>query len=63
MPVTEPSSGPVLYEVVSKRGDVSTGKFSSALAAAEAARRWWPHQEQDEDRTGKGWDVQVVGTD
>ncbi len=62
-PVTRGRSGPVHYEVVNKHGSVCVGKFSSAIAAGAAAREWWPDQEQDPDRTGKGWDVQVVGCD
>ena len=28
---------------------------------AEIAKQLWPDQEQDPDRTGAGWDVQVAG--
>jgi hypothetical protein len=48
------------YEVVDKDGKLIKGKFRTAQEASEAARWMWPDQEQDEDRTGKGWDVQAV---
>jgi|KBSMisStaDraftv2_1062788.scaffolds.fasta_scaffold173708_3 hypothetical protein len=54
-------SGPVRYEVVDKDGKTMKGAFRTAQEAGEAARWMWPDQEQDEDRTGKGWDVQVAG--
>lgn len=60
--LTQPRSGPVRYELIGKDGFVE-GSFSTVAAAMEAAKRWWPDQEQDEDRTGKGWDVQVAGCD
>jgi len=60
-PVTRGRSGPVRYEVVDKDGKLMKGKFRTAQEAGEAARWMWPDQEQDEDRTGKGWDVQVEG--
>jgi hypothetical protein len=52
---------PTRYEVVDKTGRVRKPLFSSAWAAGEWARAMWPDQEQDEDRTGKGWDVQICG--
>lgn len=55
-------SGPVLFAVISPSGDAITG-FDCALHAANWARKTWPGLEQDPDRTGKGWDVQVVGAD
>ena len=59
-PVTRGRSGHVLYELLDKHGRVvATNK--SAFVLARAAQLYWPDQEQDEDRTGKGWDVQVVG--
>jgi hypothetical protein len=51
------------YEVISRLGHISQVKFTSAQAAGAYARECWPLQEQDEDRTGKGWDVQVAGCD
>lgn len=50
------------YELVSYRGEIF-GPYPTAAAAMEAAKAKWPDQEQDEDRTGKGWDVQVVGVE
>lgn len=61
-PVTSPRSGPVRYELVDKDGHVLERKFSSALAAGLFANQFWPDQEQDEDRAGNGWDVQLVGS-
>lgn len=58
--LTRRDSRPVLYELVDKDGKVRSWKFSSAVRAAEYAHHLWPDQEQDEDRTGKGWDVQTV---
>jgi hypothetical protein len=52
---------PTQYEVVSRLGHISQVKFASAQAVGAYARECWPDQEQDEDRTGKGWDVQVEG--
>lgn len=60
--VAQPGSWPVLYEPVDKDGIAVYGRYTSAQAAAEKARMMWPRQEQDEDRTGKGWDVQVVAS-
>ncbi len=51
-----------LYELIGADGK-RRAIFKSAQQAAETAKRIWPDQEQDEDRTGKGWDVQVVGCD
>lgn len=50
------------FELVSYRGEIF-GPYPTAQAAAEVAKAKWPDQEQDEGRTGKGWDVQVVGCD
>jgi hypothetical protein len=60
--LTQPRSGTVRYELINKDGK-RQGLFYTAFDAAQQAKRWWPDQEQDEDRTGKGWDVQVVGCD
>lgn len=51
------------YELVRADGVVSPMKFDTAAQAVEAAGYLWPDQEQDEDRTGKGWDIQVEGCD
>ena len=50
---------PARYELIGKDGK-RRAIFQSAQQAAETAKRIWPDQEQDEDRTGKGWDIQVV---
>lgn len=34
--------------------------FMTVQRAAQYARDLWPGQEQDEDRSGKGWDVEVI---
>lgn len=61
-PVTEPSSGPVRYELIAKDSR-SIATNANAEYLGDLAGRLWPDQEQDEDRTGKGWDVQVVGAE
>ncbi len=50
------------YELIDKDG-ISFGCYQTAIAAADAAKWIWPDQEQDEDRTGAGWDIQVAGVD
>ncbi len=60
--LTQRGSRPVRYELVRRDGEISPMKFESAAQAAEAAGLLWPGEEQDEDRTGKGWDIQVVGS-
>jgi len=57
---TQPGSRPVRYELIDKDGR-KQGEFAHAEFAAAIAMVRWPEQEQDPDRTGKGWDVQVVG--
>lgn len=52
---------PVLYELVAADGRTH-GPFESAHEAAEYARHEFPGQQQDEERSGKGWDVQVAGS-
>ena len=62
--VTRGRSGPVRYELVDKDGNIwKGGQFNSAIEAAKCAGLLWPGQYQDEDHTGNGWDVQVVGCD
>lgn len=51
------------YEVVSARGNVSSIRFNTAAEAVDYATQCWPDQEQDPDRTGKGWDIQISGVD
>ena len=62
-PLTQPRSGPVLYEVVNCMGVVSPRKFDSVQEAAAFAKYAFPDQSQDPDRTGAGWTVQQVGAD
>jgi hypothetical protein len=59
-PATQPRSGPVRYELIDSTGFVR-GPFKSAADAMSYATKRWPDQTQDPDRTGRGWDVQVVG--
>ncbi len=57
------------YEIIDKAGIPITlksgghGTFATAVQAVEYARYLWPDQSQDEERSGKGWDIQVVGAD
>lgn len=51
----------VRYELIDKDGNRASLHYTAFDAAQEAARRW-PDQEQDEERTGKGWDIQTVGS-
>lgn len=53
---------PTLYELIDKDGHL-VGIFNMACDAAVVAKHRWPDQQQDPDRTGRGWDVQVVGCD
>lgn len=46
------------YELIDKDGKV-VSEYLSAEAAAKVASWMFPDQEQDPDRTGKGWDIQV----
>lgn len=48
------------YEVVSADGEIS-GPFNSIIQAYAYAQEKWPGQEQDDMRTGRGWDVQLAG--
>lgn len=50
----------VLYELIDKDGN-SVAKDRHPALLAHIAHDLWPGEEQDEDRTGAGWDVQVVG--
>lgn len=44
--LTQAGSGPVLFELVSYRGEIF-GPYASLAEAAEAAKMKWPDQEQD----------------
>lgn len=61
-PVTRDRSAPVRWELIGSMGEL-VGTFDTATEAAEYAAKRFPDQEQDEDHTGKGWDVQVIGCD
>lgn len=53
---------PVRYELIDKYGEpIMGGTFKTAAGAVEMANFLWPDEVQDEDRTGRGWDIQVVG--
>lgn len=60
-PVTQRRSGPVRFRLISPSGH-SMGTFDTALEAASASSGFWPGIGQDEDRTGAGWDIEVVGS-
>jgi hypothetical protein len=51
------------YELIDRLGRRHVETFDSATSAAACARQIYPDQEQDPDRTGKGWDIQVVGAE
>ena len=51
---------PARYELIDKDGNWAA-EFSTADFCAVYAKSLWPDQKQDPERTGKGWDVQVVG--
>lgn len=51
----------VQCEVIDHRGAVH-GPFKNMERAAAFARCRWPNQEQDAERAGKGWDIQIVGS-
>ncbi|WP_315731717.1 MULTISPECIES: hypothetical protein [unclassified Bradyrhizobium] len=67
-PAARSRSGPVRFELIDKDGIPINANggirfFVSATDAAAYARKLWPDQSQDEDRTGRGWDIQVMGAD
>lgn len=49
------------YELIDKDGGTAA-VCHSATACMAIARTLWPDQEQDEDRAGTGWDLQVAGS-
>jgi hypothetical protein len=61
-PAAHGDSRSVRYELIDKDG-IWVGTYPQAYQAANVAKRLWPDQEQDPDRTGKGWDVQVAGVE
>lgn len=58
-PEAQGRSRPVRYELINSEG-LWIGTYDAPWIAANVAKSLWPDQEQDEDRTGKGWDVQAV---
>lgn len=50
------------YELVSYCGEVF-GPFMTVSHAMQIAKDKWPDQEQDEARTGKGWDISIIGAE
>ena len=58
-PLAQGRSGPVLYELVSYRGEIF-GPFPSVQRAAMFAAVRWPGQDQDEERIGAGWDIEAI---
>ena len=57
--LAQPGSRPVRYELIDRYGQVD-GVYDTAEEAAFFASKFWPGEEQDPDRTGKGWDIEVV---
>lgn len=57
--LTRPRSGPVRYELIDKDGKTH-GPFNNLKATWKYAETHFSGQEQDEDRTGNGWDVQII---
>lgn len=51
---------PARYRLIDKDGRADSRTFESATQLAEWAHHLWPDQEQDEDRSGKGWDIEEV---
>jgi len=48
------------YELVDKDGRV-VGRYPTLLKLHQDVSDLFPDQHQDEDHTGKGWDIQVCG--
>ncbi len=46
------------YQLIDKNGR-KIRSFDTAQEAGEFAKDAWPDQEQDEDRSGRGWDVEI----
>lgn len=50
------------FYLIDKDGNVyGYQRFASVVEAARRAKELWPNQEQDPERSGRGWDVQAVG--
>jgi len=50
---------PVRYRLLDREG-IAFGPYPTAHAAALMASDLWPDQRQDPDRTGTGWDIEVI---
>lgn len=50
---------PIRYALIDKDGK-RAGLHYTAFDASQQAMRLWPDQEQDETRSGKGWDIEAV---
>lgn len=50
------------YELIDRHGRRHVETFDSTLAAAACAKIIYPNERQDEDRTGRGWDIQIAGS-
>lgn len=53
---------PTRYVILDKDGNTQPGTWPTAAHAVCAAMERFPDQSQDPDRTGRGWDVQVVAS-
>lgn len=53
---------PTRYELIDKDGRRVATNVSAAHLGIVAGQMW-PDQSQDEERSGKGWDIQTVGAD
>lgn len=51
---------PVRFRLLGPDGTPVGWTFETAREAGEYAALRWPHLKQDEDRMGKGWDVEVA---
>lgn len=59
-PLARERSRVVRYELIDKDGG-KHGPFYTIISARAYAEGHWPDQSQDPDRTGRGWDIAVVG--
>ena len=50
---------PVRFRLIDKDGRIC-GTFRCASQATFEAERLWPSQERDEDREGRGWDIEPI---
>ena len=51
---------PVLYELIDKDGNWAGSAYDPKWLA-EQARTCWSGQPRDDERSGKGWHVKMVG--